>query len=49
MKIFVYLLLLLTLNIKSAELTLEAYGSISIENSVVTKNKEYTYFSYKNE
>ena len=33
----------------SAEFTFEAYGSINIENTVVTKNKEYTYFSYKNE
>ncbi len=39
----------LTLNINSTEFTFEAYGSINIENSVVTKNKEYSYFSYKNE
>ena len=49
MKILVYLILLLTLNINSAEFSFEAYGIINIENSVVTKNKEYTYFSYKNE
>ena len=49
MKILVCLILLLILNIKSAEFTFEAYGSINIENSVITKNKEYTYFSYKNE
>ena len=47
-KILVFLILLLTLNINSAEFSFEAYGSINIENSVVTKNKEYTYFSYKN-
>ena len=44
MKILIYLILLITLNIKSAEFTFEAYGSINIENSVITKNKEYTYF-----
>jgi hypothetical protein len=33
----------------SAEFTFEAYGIINIENTVITKNKEYTYFSYKNE
>ena len=49
MQIIVCLILLLTLNIKSAEFTFEAYGSINIESSVITKNKEYTYFSYKNE
>ena len=49
MKILVCLTLLLTININSAEFTFEAYGSINIENSVITKNKEYTYFSYKNE
>ena len=31
----------------SAEFTFKAYGLINIENTVVTKNKEYTYFSYK--
>ena len=49
MKILVCLILLLTININSVEFTFEAYGSINIENSVITKNKEYTYFSYKNE
>ena len=49
MKPLIFLILLLTLNIKSAEFTFEAYGLINIENTVVTKNKEYTYFSYKNE
>ena len=49
MQILICLILLLSLNIKSAEFTFEAYGLINIENSVVTKNKEYTYFSYKNE
>ena len=49
MKIVFCLILLLTFNSKSAEFTFEAYGLINIENSVVTKNKEFTYFSYKNE
>ena len=40
---------LLVSKVFSAEFTFEAYGIINIENSVVTKNKEYTYFSYKNE
>ena len=37
MKILVYLILLLTFNIKSAEFTFEAYGLINIENSKVKK------------
>ena len=49
MKILVCLILLLSLNIKSAEFTFEAYGINNMKNSVVTKNKEYTYFSFINE
>ena len=49
MKMVFCLVLFLTFSIKSAEFTFEAYGLIDIENSVVTKNKEYTYFSCKNE
>ena len=49
MKILVYLIFLLTLNIKSAEFTFEAYGVNNLENSVVTKSEEYTYFSFINE
>ena len=49
MKILVCLILLLTLNIKSAEFTFEAYGVNDMKNSVVTKNKEHTYFSFINE
>ena len=49
MKILVFLILLLTLNIKSAEFTFEAYGVNNMQNSVVTKSEEYTYFSFINE
>ena len=49
MKKLVCLILLLSLNIKSAEFTFEAYGINNMRNSVVTKNKEYTYFSFINE
>ena len=49
MKILVCLILLLTLNIKSAEFTFEAYGVNNMQNSVVTKSEEYTYFSFINE
>ena len=49
MKKLVCLILLLSLNIKSAEFTFEAYGINNMKNSVVTKNKEYTYFSFINE
>ena len=37
MKILVYLIFLLSLNIKSAEFTFEAYGVNNMQNSVVTK------------
>ena len=49
MKILVYLIFLLSLNIKSAEFTFEAYGVNNLQNSVVTKSEEYTYFSFINE
>ena len=49
MKILVYLIFLLTINIKSAEFAFEAYGVNNMENSVVTKSEEYTYFSFINE
>ena len=49
MKILVYLIFLLSLNTKSAEFTFEAYGVNNLQNSVVTKSEEYTYFSFINE
>ena len=49
MKKLVYLIFLLTLNIKSAEFTFEAYGVNNMQNSVVTKSEEYSYFSFINE
>ena len=39
MKILVYLIFLLSLNIKSAEFTFEAYGVNNLQNSVVTKSE----------
>ena len=38
MKILVYLIFLLSLNIKSAEFTFEAYGVNNLQNSVVTES-----------
>ena len=49
MKILIFFISLLTLNIKSAEFTFEAYGVNNLQNSVVTKSEEYTYFSFINE
>ena len=49
MKIIVYSILLLTLNIKSAEFTFESYGEMDMTNSVVSKNQEYKYFAYTND
>ena len=50
MKLFILILIFfIASRVFAAEFTFEAYGSINIENTVVTKNKEYTYFSYKNE
>ena len=49
MKILVYFILLLTLNIKSAEFTFESYGEMDMTNSVVSKNQEYKYFAYTND
>ena len=49
MKILVYFILLLTLNIKSAEFNFESYGEMDMTNSVVSKNQEYKYFAYTND
>ena len=49
MKILVCFILLLTLNIKSAEFTFESYGEMDMTNSVVSKNQEYKYFAYTND
>ena len=49
MKPLVFLILLLTLNIKSAEFTFESYGEMDMTNSVVSKNQEYKYFAYTND
>ena len=49
MKILVYFILLLTLNIRSAEFTFESYGEMDMTKSVVSKNQEYKYFAYTND
>ena len=49
MKPLVFLTLLLTVNIKSAQFTFESYGEMDMTNSVVSKNQEYKYFAYTND
>ena len=49
MKILVCLILLLTININSAEFTFESYGEMDMTKSVVSKNEEYKYFAYTND